>query len=160
MNHFPKILLTFILLTFVFLSPSCTCSESVNNSTSIPPEIFSKANEFIISKTGEEFFKKHITPNPSMTKKLESGYFFVYNFYVKEKPFLSGTIIFTLDSAGSLVSGKEITGIPECIISPADCEFNIDSTDAKAIAKQNGLEQGVKSWEVKFLWNAQFNKYV
>lgn len=160
MIHFQKIFLTFVFLTFDFLFISCSGSECAENNTSIPPEIYKKANEFIVSKTGKDFFNNHITPDFSLSKELESGYFMVYNFSMKEKPFISGTIRFTLDKDGRIISDREIAGIPECIISPTDCEFNIDRVEAETIARQSGLEPGIKEWDVKFLWNAQFNKYV
>lgn len=160
MNYFQKILLTFAFLTFEFSLVSCSGSDCVQNNTTIPPDIFKKANEFVISKTGKEYFSKHITPDFSLSREFESGYLIVYHFSIKEKPFVNGTISFALDSAGNINTNKEISGIPDCIISPDDCEFNIDASAAAEIAKQNRLEKGVKEWDLKFLWNAQFNKYV
>lgn len=160
MNYFPKLLLTFGFSIFDFLLVSCAGSNCAQNKTTIPPDIFKKANEFVISKTGEEFFNKYITPDFSLSRELESGYLVVYSISIKEKPFVKGTISFALDSTGNINTNKEIAGIPDCIKSPGDCEFNIDIAATENIARQNGLEKGVKQWDVKFLWSAQFNKYV
>lgn len=160
MNYLQGIFLTFSLLTFEFLIVSCSGSNCKKNFTGIPPEILEKADQFIILKTGDEFFNKYIKPDEPVSTRLASGYLLIYKFHIPEKPFVEGLIRFTLDEEGKVLPEYEISGIPGCVNSPIDCSFNINKLTAINIAKQYGLESGIKEWDVKFLWNAQFEKYV
>lgn len=150
----------FLLLSFYFLLVSCSGSSCVKNEANIPPEILEKGNQFIITKTGEEFFNQYISPDFSKFKQLANGYFLAYRFTIPEKPFVNGSIRFTIDSLGNVLSDKEISGIPDCIHSPEDCEFVIDEQQAVRIAKENDLDEGIKEWRKSFMWNSTYNKYV
>lgn len=152
----------FLLFTLSFFLVSCSGSSCCkdNTKTDIPHVIIEKGNQFIISKTGEDFFNKYIQSDLSTSKKLTLGYFLTYKFSIPEKPYVNGTIRFSVDSTGKVFQDREIAGIPNCIHSPGECDFLIDEINAAKIAKQSGLESGIKEWDVKFLWNAQFDKYV
>jgi hypothetical protein len=62
--------------------------------------VLKKADQFIISKTGDDFFKKYITVDFSQSKHIEPNYLMVYKFYMPEKPFVDELIRFTVDSTG------------------------------------------------------------
>jgi hypothetical protein len=119
-----------------------------------------KGNQFIISKTGEEFFNKYIKPDLTKSKELSTGYFLAYNLFMPEKPFVDGTIRFTVDSLGKVITDKEIAGIPNCTQSPTDCSFLIDEEMAVKIAKDNKLDEGIKEWRKSFIWSSTYDKYV
>ncbi|MFO7526299.1 MAG: hypothetical protein R6W68_12680 [Ignavibacteriaceae bacterium] len=163
MKIFNVVLSVFLLFTLFFFLVSCSgssCCKDNTDTTSIPQDIFEKGNRFIISKTGADFFNKYIQPDFLISKELSSGYFLAYNFNMPEKPFVNGTIRFSVDSTGKILTDREVAGIPNCIHSPGKCDFLIDEINAAKIAKQSGLESGIKEWDIKFLWNAQFNQYV
>lgn len=153
-------ILFFLILNSSFLINACSGSSCGRGETKIPAEVLDKGNKFIISKTGQEFFNKYIKPDLSLSKALSSGYFLVYNFFMPEKPYVDGTIRFTADSTGKILTDREVAGIPNCVHSPGLCDFLIDEMNAVKIAKQSGLESGIKEWDIKFLWNAQFDQYV
>lgn len=154
---------SFLLFTFYFILVSCSgssCCKQNNHTTGIPQDILERGNRFIISKTGEDFFNKYIQPDLLTSKELSPGFFLAYNFNIPEKPHVKGTIRFTVDSLGKILTDREISGIPDCTTSPGECDFDIDESRAIEIAKQNGLEPGIKEWKRNFIWNAQFDKYV
>ncbi|MBS4033623.1 MAG: hypothetical protein KGZ85_04085 [Ignavibacterium sp.] len=160
MNYFSKAFLTFVFLTFDFLLVSCSGSSCVKEETNIPPEIFEKGNKFIISLTGEEFFSMYINPELTKSFQIQNGYFLTYKFSMPEKPFVYGSIRFTVDSLGGVLRDTEISGIPNCIQLPEECEFIIDEELAVKIAKDNNLDEGIKEWNKNFIWSSIYNKYV
>ena len=159
LNTVLSVLLLFTLFFFLVSCSGSSCCKG-NTKTDIPQDIIEKGNQFIISKTGEDFFNKYIQPDLSSSKEISSGYFLVYGFNIPEKPFVSSTIRFTVDSLGKILTDREISGIPDCMTSPGECDFNTDEEMAIEIAKQNGLEPGIKEWKRNFIWDAQFDKYV
>lgn len=152
--------LIFLLFTFYFLLSSCSGSSCTEDEIDIPPDIVESGNNFIITKTGEDFFNKYITPDFSKSNKVPNGYFLAYNFNMPEKLFVTGTIRFTVDSSGNILKDSEISGIPDCNQLPEDCEFIIDEQQAVVIAKENNLDEGIKEWRKSFIWSSAYNKYV
>jgi hypothetical protein len=156
-----KILVFFLIPILTFLvNTSCTCSSCGNEESPIPYSILSKADLFVASRTGNNFFKDYIKPDFSKSKRTEKGYFLVYNLIIPDKPFVRGEIRFSVDSLGNIDTNSEIYGIPLCKDFPEDCEFNIDKEAAERIAIENGLERGIKEWKFGFLYDAVYRKYV
>ncbi|MCK7525364.1 MAG: hypothetical protein MZV64_51015 [Ignavibacteriales bacterium] len=77
-----------------------------------------KADQFIISKTGNDFFKKYITADFLQSKHIAPNYLMVYKFYMPEKPFVDELIRFTVDSSGKVLTQYEVVGIPDCNSNP------------------------------------------
>ncbi|RPI68674.1 MAG: hypothetical protein EHM47_14230 [Ignavibacteriales bacterium] len=152
-----KVFIPVILSSIVFAA-CCTCSNTANNSADIPEKLQRKADDFVISKTGEDFFNQYIKPDYAKITKIKDGYHMVYSFSVPDKEGIEGEIRFSLDSLGNVQKNKEVAGIPEC--SPGSgCDFKISKDEAADIAKQSGLEEGVKDWEVKFAWDNEYRIY-
>lgn len=148
------------MVASLFLN-SCSCTPCQQKDESqIPINILQKTDHFIISKTGEDFFKKYITADFSQSKHILPNYFMVYRFIMPEKPFVDEIIRFTTDSLGNVLKQYEIVGIPDCYTNPNDCDFMVDEKIAKQIAAQNNLAKGVIDWKVDFVWSSKFNKYV
>jgi hypothetical protein len=122
--------------------------------------VLKKADQFIISKTGDDLFKKYITVDFSLSKHIEPNYLMVYKFYMPEKSFVDEVIRFTVDSTGKVLTQYEVVGIPNCNSNPNYCDFVVDEMIAKQIATQNGVSKGIKDWKTDFVWNSKFNKYV
>jgi len=154
---------TLIIIAAYLLAVSCSgssCCKNHKNDSGIPQEIIEKGNRFIISKTGKDFFDNYITPDLSNSQEIESGYFLSYKLIMPEKPYVNTQIKFSVDTSGNVIRNREIIGIPNCIRSTGDCEFNIDESASVEIAKLNNLEPGIKEWEKNFEWNSEHNKYV
>jgi hypothetical protein len=151
---------TFIVSLILIISTSCTCSSCGNEESVIPYLVLSKADQFVANQTGATFFQNYIKPDFSKSKKIENGYFIVYNLFIPEKPFVKGEIRFSVDTLGNLNPNMEVFGIPLCKEFPEDCEFNIDQEAAKKIAIKNGLEEGIKEWKFGFLYDVVYQKYV
>jgi len=148
------------LLTII-IGYSCSCSSCGNDETTVvPSEVLKKANDFIISKTGEEFFNKYITPDFAKTKYNPPYYEMAYRFYMPEKDYVVGTIQFITDSTGKVLKDKDIVGIPNYKQNPEECNFTVDKDSAIKIAKENGLKEGIKDWDVGFIWNPKRQIYV
>jgi hypothetical protein len=158
---FQLLQIVIIALTFSLLINGCNCIPcSKNENAQIPLDVLKKANQFIISKTGDEFFKKYITADFFQSKHIEPNYLMVYKFYMPEKSFVDEVIRFTVDSTGKVLNQFEVVGIPNCNSNSNDCEFVVDDKIAKQIATDYGLPKGIKDWKVDFVWEAKYNKYV
>lgn len=139
----------------------CSCSScSKKEEANVPLDVLENANSFVISKTGEEFFKKYITPDFVRTKHSPPYYEMAYYLYIPEKSFVNTSITFTVDSIGNVVENRDIIGIPNCKTKPSECNWQIDKEGAIQIAKRYGLEKGIKEWQVGFIWNPERQVYV
>jgi hypothetical protein len=157
--------LKYLSAAFVFLAislnlSSCSSDSGKRTESVVPFEVLHKANVFIISKTGLEFFKNYITINFAKSKYIPPYYEVAYNLYIPDKPYVNALITFTIDSSGNVFKDKDIIGIPSCKNNPAQCNWEIDEETAINIAKDNGLAKGIKQWQVKFIWNPERQIYV
>jgi len=146
----------------------------------IPDSIITKANDFVISKVDEQFFNSYIKydsensryspadsfciehPSSCAEFLLKPHYYFVYNFKIPEKDYVDEIIEFVTDTNGNVVPSREVFGIPKCTSN--DCWGNfplIGKDEAITIAKNNGLEEGIRDWIVLFHFYAgEFENYV
>jgi hypothetical protein len=151
--------LTVLIGLSVLTSCKCrTCSDQ--EEATVPVEIQAKADSFITSTTGEEFFIKYITPDFNRTKVHPDFYEMAYKFFMPEKPYVNATIKFMVDSAGNVMKNRDIVGIPRCKNFPYECDFNIDEETAKLIAIKMGLKDGVREWDSGFSWDFKRQRYV
>ncbi len=161
MKIFKLIFITVSLLLTLIVGYSCSCSScSRNEQVEVPNDILNKANDFIMSKTGKEFFSKYITPDFARTHHTPPYYEMEYRFYMPEKDYVVGKIKFTVDSLGNVVENRDIIGIPNYKKKPFECDFTVNKDSAIQIAKGNGLKEGIKDWDVGFIWNPQRQIYV
>lgn len=152
-------LLSFTVIGFYLISCSCSNCQKQEEAV-IPLHILKKANAFIVSKTGEEFFSAYISPDFTRTKHTTPYYEMVYHLYMPEKPYVNSRITFTIDSLGAIIRNRDIIGIPNCADFPTQCNWQIDKEGAVAIAEKYGLEKGIKDWQVGFIWNPERQIYV
>lgn len=154
------ILFVLLISAFVFYN-GCSCKPcQEQEEAQIPLAVLKKADQFIISKTGDDFFKKYIAADFLQSKHIAPNFLMVYKFYMPEKPFVDELIRFTVDSSGKVLSQYEVVGIPDCSTNLMDCDFVVDEKIAKQIATENGLPKGIKNWKVDFIWEAKHNKYI
>jgi len=154
------LIITQIISAFIFYS-GCSCKPcSEQEESQIPLEVLKKADQFIISKTGNDFLKKYITADFSQSKHITPNYLMVYKLYMPEKSFVDELIRFTVDSTGKILTQYEIVGTPDCNVNPMDCDFVVDEKIAKQIANEYGLPKGIKDWKIDFVWDSKYNKYV
>ncbi len=159
-----KILIGLFVLSFSvslgFVLNSCNCGCSIFSASDVPLNVLNKANDFIISKTGKEFFDKYITPDFALIKYKEPYYKMAYRFFIPDKPFVDELLTFSIDKNGKVDTTGEITGIPDYKNNPASCKFDINEKQAIKIAEDNGLKKGVNKWKVGLLWNQKYNQYL
>ncbi len=153
------LIVTALLVGFLIYSCSCTSCGS-KEEANVPLDVLEKADSFIVSKTGEQFFKNYLTVDFFRSKHTAPYYEMVYRLYIPEKSYVDVLIKFTVDSVGNVVKNRDIIGIPNCRFYPQECEFNIDEQTARQIAAENSLGEGIKEWKVGFIWNAKYDKYV
>lgn len=150
-----------IILISITILTSCKCRACEDKEEgSVPLEVLTKADSFITASTGKEFFQQYITPDFYRTKHTPPYYEMAYKFFMLEKPYVNATIKFTVDSLGNVVKNRDIVGIPRCVNFPEECTFNIDEQTAKQIATDMGLKEGIREWEVGFLWDFKLQRYV
>ncbi|MDP4116876.1 MAG: hypothetical protein Q8903_12115 [Bacteroidota bacterium] len=155
------ILIIVTLLFSSFVLNACKCGAcQKQEETEVPYSVLEKANKFIISKTGKDFFEKYISPDFTRTKNLKPNYYMVYRFLMPEKKYVDATIEFTVDSLGNVLMDREISGIPEYLAAPESCNYSIDKEKAVSIARHNNLPKGIKEWQAGFIWSAKYNRYV
>jgi hypothetical protein len=154
------LIIILLFSAFIFYS-GCSCKPcSEQEESQIPLNVLKNADQFIIAKTGEYFFKKYITADFLQSKHITPNYLMVYNFFIPQKPFVDELIRFTVDSTGKVLTQYEVAGIPDCNANQTDCDFVVDDKIAKQIATQNGLPKGIKDWKTDFVWSTKYNKYV
>ena len=150
-----------IILISIILLTSCKCRACEDKEQgTVPLEVLTKADSFITASTGKEFFKNYITADFARTKYTPPYYEMAYKFFMPEKPYVNATIKFTVDSLGNVMKNRDVVGIPRCINFPEECYFNIDEQTAKKIAGNMGLKEGIREWEVGFLWDFKLQRYV
>lgn len=154
-------LLIIAALISIAVLTSCKCRTCQDQEQdSVPLEILTKADSFIIASTGKEFFQSYITPDFARTKHTPPYYEMAYKFFMPDKPYVDAIIKFTVDSVGNVIKNRDIVGIPRCLNFPEECDFNIDEQTARQIASNLGLKDGVKEWDTGFMWDFKFNRYV
>ncbi len=156
-----KIIFFFFSIAFVF--NACASHSEVAQkpeNPAIPAYILKKAERFISSRTGENFFKKNFAFDSLKSKKIKEGFFIRYNYTRAEYPFVNEPVYFIVDSTGKPLKEYGIVGIPDCLLNPESCIYQVDESKAKSIAAKEKLPKGVKPWGVSFRWAPQLSKYV
>lgn len=150
---------------FYYYGCSCSCGAEQNviiddQFIKLPAKIRENADRYLMSRTGSEFFDAYITFDGSKTTFQEPLYRVEYTWLNSEKPDFTGTIVFFIDTAGTVSNMIEPEGIPLCNYAPEDCLFKISSEEAK----QKALEAGIKTAErpliAKFEWNPSKSRYL
>jgi len=150
-----------IALLTISLLTSCKClSCSKGEEAEVPLDVLAKADSFIISNTGKDFFDNYITADFFNTKHTPPYYEMAYKLFIPEKPYVKAIIKFTVDSVGNVLKNRDIVGIPKCRYFPEECNFKIDKETASLIASEKGLKEGVKEWDTGFLWDFKRERYV
>ena len=151
-------------MVVIILSSICqSCSRSTSKKqekTDVPLHVLQEANLFIISKTGAEFFHNYIAVDNIKTKHSPPYYEMVYNLYIPEKPYVNTSITFTVDETGKVIESRDILGIPNCNKNPSLCDWQFNRDGAVQIAETEGLEKGIKDWQIAFVWNPERQIYV
>ena len=158
-----KILFVFsaLLLISVTILTSCKCRACEDQEQgSVPLEVLTKADSFIIASTGKDFFDNYITADFARKRYIPPYYEMAYKFYMPEKPYVDAVIKFTVDSVGNVLMNRDIVGIPKCLNYPEQCEFNIDEQTARQIASDMELKEGIKEWDSGFMWDFKLQRYV
>jgi hypothetical protein len=163
-NKFIRVLFTTAVLSALIAAAaltSCKCLSCGNGEEAeVPLEVLAKADSFIISTTGKDFFDKYVTADFFKTKHSPPYYEMAYRLFMPDKPYVSATIKFTVDSVGNVMKNRDIVGIPRCRYFPEECNFKINQQTARLIANEKGLKEGVKEWDAGFLWDFKHERYV
>jgi hypothetical protein len=148
-----------LIILAVLTSCKCRACEDQEEGT-VPLEVLSKADSFIVATTGKEFFDNYITADFARTRHIPPYYELAYKFFMPERPYVNATIKFTVDSVGNVMSNRDIVGIPRCKNFPEECDFNIDEQSARQIAEKYELKEGIKDWDAAFMWDFKLQRYV
>jgi len=151
--------LTLFIIAATLTSCKCrACEDQEENS--VPLEVLTKADSFIVASTSKDFFDKYITADFARTRHTPPYYEMAYKFFIPEKPYVDATIKFTVDSVGNVMKNRDIVGIPRCKNFPEECDFNIDESTARQIASDMELKEGIKEWDASFMWDFKLQRYV
>jgi hypothetical protein len=159
-----KKIIPVLFLVLLFLSINgCKCHKCLEKEgpkTDVPEFIIKKANKFVMSRTGREFFKKNIRFDFLKSRKIKEGYFIRYNYVRTDYPFVHEPVYFTVDSTGKPLKKFGIVGIPDCLHEPINCIYKVNKAKAEEIARQENLGAGIKKWDVSFRWENKLNRYI
>lgn len=156
-----SLIIATIILISIATFTSCKCRACQDQEQgSVPLEVLSKADSFIVASTGQEFFSSYITPDFARTKFTPPYYEMAYKFFMPEKPYVEAIIKFTVDSVGNVLKNRDIVGIPRCKNYPEECDFSIDEQSARQIAADMELKEGIKEWDAGFMWDFKYKRYI
>ena len=149
-----------------FEAPSRHCVDT-------PTNIVAKSDSIIISRIGLSIFAQCFKYDPtrldatqSLIRAASDGvhqkwhmeldapigfYSTVYRFTTPGKPWINEPINLLFDSHSNLIAIQP-EGVFDNLSHPDSCTFSIPPDSAIAIAKQDGLERGIKSWQLSFGW--------
>jgi hypothetical protein len=174
------LILAIVSIALIFATQFTLSSSVTLARHNIPISIVEKSNQFIISKFGQDFFDnyiqysksesyyivpdKYLLDHPEIVAHeflLKPYYHMEYTFKMPEKPFVDELIQFSVDTNGTVIAGSEVSGIPDLINNPSAANFTMDEAQARVIAKNAGLEDGIADWTTSFHWFAgNLNTYV
>ena len=161
LKHLSFIIIYITLVYFLSLQAcSCPSCGSDENLVLIPDSIIAKADSFIISKTGEDFFKQYFQIDLQKSNFRDPYFHVYYNFRMLNPDFVDEVAHFYMDRNGNVIDTTGNTGIPDCLINPLDCSFYINESDARKIAEDEGLPAGIKDWLISFRWSSELHRYI
>lgn len=179
-------LITSILIISLFIccekstEPFSENIEQGDEIIPLPDSIIKKANLFLISWVGQEFFDAYVSYDSTRSEfrkadsfcvlypvlcaeyLLDPNYRMVYRLKMPHLDFVDEYIDFILDSVGNLIEEREPSGIPQC---PDNNCWNyfpaIDEKQAFNIARNAGFEAGIREWYSSFyFYNGDIKDYV
>lgn len=190
MSKYKRFLFTINFLASFFFIFGCNSAQTNAGSNddirpdeiysgSIPQIMIQHANQFVISKVGEDFFNRYLRidsnrsqsypadsscmnqPN-SCPEYLKQPHFLIaYSFKIPGKTWIDEMIFIPEDNEGNVVLVGELYGLPNCVQLPDDCNFPIDESRAISIARESGLQDGIRAWQTDFYWYArEFKTYI
>lgn len=175
MAHRSEKFLLIPIIFYVFQINSFSWQQGPLLRVDIPDSIIQKIDIFIKSKVGEKYFNSfikldtiksnfrqsyRITHPSSCAEKLKSPhYLLIYNISVPDMGAEVAEIDLISDTLGNLISDCYIDKTPVC--PDNDC-WNyfpvVKKEDAIKIAKDAGLEEGIKDWIISFHFDFEDSK--
>ncbi len=163
-----NILLNLIMVVLLILG----CGDSNNSlrrsyfehrSSALPPDVRSRMDSVVFAITGRDIFARYFVLDSTVSglfrgddfyKKENTSqqmrylafdhYLVQYWFRIPDKPWRRTRIVWNADLQGTVIPSGALDQIPQCINDPTDCKFQIDSSDAIAIAKNAGIPEGLR----------------
>ncbi|HET9253112.1 MAG TPA: hypothetical protein VFP58_13445 [Candidatus Eisenbacteria bacterium] len=129
-----------------------------------------RADSILVGLVGREHFERHLTlehchwHDPTASHWRATGLYFeavpywgiVYRFRVPGKPFIDQIVQVNLTPGGRLHPLHDRLDIAACAENPRECEFPFDEAAAVHIARNGGLEEGLKPWRTGFTYNPEY----
>lgn len=157
-----KYILTITVAAFIILFQACSCKTCGDNGEyyNVPDKIITKADQFVISKTGQDFYNAYLHFNYEESRRIDNRYYLVYNMRDLDREYVDELIYFSADTNGVVLKDYEVVGIPDCNSDPDKCRFELTRDQAIDIAENEGITEGKAGREVSFRWSSEFNSYV
>ena len=158
-----KIMKKFYLLVFIsliilqFYSCSCKDCGKSDYEITVPPAIIDKGIDYVMAKTGQEFFSEYISVDYIQSKEKENNYELIFYLKMIENDFVDEIIKLELDKKGNVISER---GVPNCIDDPNACTFVVDKNRVLEIINNSDLRTGIRKNEIEFRWSKDLKKYV
>ena len=170
-DHRRSVSVTAVLAVIALL---CPAAGSIDAPHDIPDTILDAAAMHLKSRVGEDFYLAYLRFNPQKSQFVEardesllSGrsdrrfakahYVLVFDFRMPQHGFVDHQVICITYVDGTLL---DFRAVPDCVTDPRECRFPIDEARAREIAASEGLEPGIKEWEIRFFWNYGYLTYI
>lgn len=161
-----------LLLLIVAGSFALTLVRADEPEITLPPWVKEAGERFLQERLGKDFFESCVSlttwerkegrPDCGDCESIHQlpHYNLRWDARIAEKPF--ARVIYGLDISpdGYRVKASPWAGVPDCIKYPEACEFRIDEVQAKKIAQEVGLEEGLKQWRTRFKWSREHQAHV
>jgi hypothetical protein len=149
--------LSYVLIGLIACGTSLA-NELETKNQAMPEEVEIVAQDLIKAKLGSKYNTWEISLYSA--KRQSYSWRIEYRFGIPEVPWVQGRIDIKVYIGSYAHFLPRITGAPDCINHPNECEFEVNEDRVETIAHEAGLEDGIRPWEYMFLWDDKIESYV
>jgi len=117
----------------------------------IPDHVITRANAFVESRVGREFFASQYTYYHAAMNG-QGNWAVSYTLRVPGSDYRTSAEVWVSPDPG-VTKTLSYRGVPDCVHRPADCDFRITAEEAARIAEKAGLKPSLEPVQVWMEWN-------
>ena len=148
-----------LMLVAVFLSPAlCSTSSATQERGQAPDHILAAAWNQLEATAGSRFCSLHVRflPDSTLVVMGEEGptrYQLQFALAIPELEISEPVITLSVTNEGVLAPGSAVHGLPDCLVTPAECRMVVSRSMALSLAAQHWQREPSDEWDVSFHWN-------
>lgn len=162
-----------IFLVLPLLLRAGTAQETKGSVPPPPEDVRGIVEAKIIEHTGADFFHENVRFMPQQSRYYEAfpdcvtgrarcadylkmpHYLLIWRYTIPGTPAVDLAIEAHVDVNGRPVIDDYVSYIPTCAATPRLCSDFLAEADARALARAQGLGEGIRPWRVNFFWNRE-----